>query len=227
MHWPQMATIFQFQSWVYTKSCHGEKSGFKVSFLFKWDGGGSGGVNSSLIHLTLYSFSQESVFLHMLLVSSQLREAGCEELSWGPFQQEGPGILSQALVSLGQLCLLLIKSCQSHERCLGALCGGGFLKSCLLARLTAHAVFPRQGLGQGKGWNKEQCVGFQKTLQDGGVMGGGSGKTFPFSCFKVCWSFRLIICLSILKISIYFHDIYQKQAPDYTTKLTLTLPYCY
>lgn len=58
-------------------------------------------------------------------------------------------------------------------------------------------------------------------------MGGGSGKTFPFSCFKVCWSFRLIICLSILKISIYFHDIYEKKAPDYTTKLTLTLPYCY
>lgn len=44
-------------------------------------GGDSRRVNSSLIHLILYSFSQESVFLHILLVSSQLREDGWEELS--------------------------------------------------------------------------------------------------------------------------------------------------
>lgn len=71
-------------------------------------------------------------------------------------------------------------------------------------------------------------MGLQTSEQDGRtVMEVRVAKPFPVCCFKVCWSFRLIICLSILKISVYFHDIYQKQAPDSTTKLTFTLPYCY
>lgn len=44
----------------------------------------SGGVNSCLIHLIHSSFSQEFVFLHVPLLSSQLNEGGRGKLSGGP-----------------------------------------------------------------------------------------------------------------------------------------------
>lgn len=95
----------------------------------------SGGVNSCLIHLIHSSFSQEFVFLHVPLLSSQLNEGGRGKTLWRPFQQEGTAILCQAPVTLGQLCLLRVTSCHSHQRSLRAQGGGGYFKDCLLASL--------------------------------------------------------------------------------------------
>lgn len=44
----------------------------------------SGGVSSCLIHLIHSSFSQEFVFLHVPLLSSQLSEGGQGEFMGGP-----------------------------------------------------------------------------------------------------------------------------------------------
>lgn len=62
--------------------------------------------------------------------------------------------------------------------------GGRFPKNGLLARLTAHAVSPRQGLDQGKKVKQGGGWGSQKTLQDGTVMGDGSGKNLSFFLFQ-------------------------------------------
>lgn len=74
-------------------------------------------VNSSLIYLILESFSQKFIFYTSF---SHLMGVGLRQISRGPFQKEGTKNLCQAPVSLGQLCLLLIKSSCSHES-LGAL----------------------------------------------------------------------------------------------------------
>lgn len=127
-----------------------------------------------------------------------------------------------------RLCLLQITSHHSLEGSLGALGVGGFLKNCLLARLAVTCCIPQAKLRPGK--RVRQGGGCRVAANCAGQYSDGKsewGKPFLFCCFKVCWSFHLIICLSILKISVYFHDIYQKQAPDYPTKSTLTLPYCY
>lgn len=64
----------------------------KLAFYSSGMAATSGGVNSSLIHLVLYSFCQELVFLHISLLSSQWRGDGREEFSGEPFQQEGTRI---------------------------------------------------------------------------------------------------------------------------------------
>lgn len=56
----------------------------------------SGGVNSCLIHLIHSSFSQEFVFLHVPLLSSQLSEGGCER-SGGPSSGKALGFCAELL----------------------------------------------------------------------------------------------------------------------------------
>lgn len=197
----------------------------KLAFYSSGMAEASRGMNSSLIHIILSAFSQEFVFWHIFLLSSQWREGG--HRVGGPFQQEGTRILFHnnclfpwaSSVCCRSRYVLPWREAREHG------CRVDFSRT-VSARLT-HAVLPRPSWDLGKGWDQEEGVGLLKAVQDGTVTGSGRGKTFPFCCFKVCWSFCLIICLSILKISVYFHDIYQKQAPDYPTKSTLTLPYCY
>ena len=198
----------------------------KLAFYSSGMAEASGGMNSSLIHIILSCIQPGICFLtHLSTV--QPVEGGWAE-SWTALSAGGhqDSIPCQLLVSLGQLRLLQITLHPSPERGSGAWVQSGFLRNRIFARLT-HTVLPRPSWDLGKGWDQDGGVGLLKAVQDGTVMRSGSGKTFPFCCFKVCWSFCLIICLSILKISVYFHDIYQKQAPDYPTKSTLTLPYCY
>lgn len=66
----------------------------KLAFYSSGMAEASGGMNSSLIHIILSTFSQEFVFWHIFLLSSQWREGG--QRAGGPFQQEGTRILFHA-----------------------------------------------------------------------------------------------------------------------------------
>lgn len=134
-----------------------------------------------------------------------------KQLSWGPFQQEGTKISCQALLSLGQLCLLLIKSCHPQGRSLGALCvGTGFLKNCLLATLRVTCCVPQTKTGPGKKRTEDRMIGAAGKCTPRGNEGTWKWGNLSFCYCKVFWSFHLIICLNILKRSINFHDIYEK-----------------
>lgn len=154
-----MATIFQ--SWVYTKSSRGEQRAFKVSLSIQV------GRQRLREQRTPLSFTSSSIHSARNLFSytsfycpASWRRVGVKQLSWGPLQQEGPKILCQALISLGQLCLLLIKSCGSQGRSLGALCvGAGCLKNCLLAILTVICCICQAKTGPGKTMRQERMVG--------------------------------------------------------------------
>lgn len=163
-----MATIFW--SWVYTKSCRGEQSAFKVSLSIQVDGRGLGSRGLLSRSLSALFLRPGICFLTSFYCPASRRRVGVKQLSWGSLQQEGPKILCQALISLGQLCLLLIKSFRSQGRSLGALCvGAGCLKNCLLAILytiyyiQSYAVFARQRLDLGRRWDKKEWLE-QKTV---------------------------------------------------------------
>lgn len=116
----------------------------KLAFLFKWDGGDF--WKSELIsHSFNPLFIQPGICFPTYSSTVQPVERG-----WvGSHSLEGPSsrralrFYAKLLVSLGQLCLLLIKSCHSHEKNLGVLCvGGRLLKNCLLARLIVTRCIP-------------------------------------------------------------------------------------
>lgn len=153
-----MATIFR--SWVYTKSCRGEQSAFKVSLSIQVDGRGFRSRGLLSRSLSALFIRPGICFLTSFYCPASRRRVGVKQLSWGPLQQEGPKILCQALISLGQLCLLLIKSFRSQGRSLGALCvGAGCLKNCLLAILTVICCICQAKTGPRKTMRQERMVG--------------------------------------------------------------------